>query len=127
MTVHCTRTGCERTFKTDQGLRVHLARSHKDADTDHVETSEQQPVERVEGDDLSERDGVVYEGELSGVIELEAEEMEVIRAASFLMGWADDTDVILAAVTDLLDWARNDPTVQQAMALRAAAKENGNA
>lgn len=130
MTVHCTRTGCERSFKTDHGLTVHLARSHKDADTDHADTSEQQPVEHVEGDELeaaSERDGVVYVGEVSGVILLEADEVEVIRAVSFLMGWADDEAVLLAAVNDLLAWARDDPTVQQAMALRASAKEGPDA
>lgn len=91
-TIHCTRTGCERTFTTEHGLSIHLARAHTREDEREedsaIRRAEQQPVETGE-----EHDGDVDEetteeaaptSEMSMPITLEGDEQDLLDAVCFL-------------------------------------------
>lgn len=115
--IHCTRTGCERTFSSEQGLKIHLGRAHMREDEreedDAIRRAEEQPTE---GDQPEpEPDEMTTEVEFT--TRLEGDEEDLLDAVCFLYTRTIQ-EIGAEAMTMYFEWARNDSEVQAAVALR---------
>lgn len=118
--IHCTRTGCERTFASEHGLAVHLARSHagtiRDERTPALgDVSVEMPAPVEELVDEPDDDGPLA---LEGIVLLDAEEVELLAAMRFLFRWDDESGALTQAMNDLFDWARADADVQALLKIK---------
>lgn len=117
--IHCTRTGCERTFSTEQGLRIHLGRAHMREDEreedDALRRAEEQPTEGDEEQQQPDPEETAVEVEFT--TRLEGDEEDLLDAVCFLYTRTIQ-EIGAEAMTMYFEWARNDSEVQAAIALR---------
>lgn len=124
----CSRSDCERRFKNEHGLAVHIARAHGNTgdDAGHesaaIEAAERQPHHDDEVEPEQEVEGGEGASYLHADVELDAEERELIAAVSFLFGYTDDNDVVCAALADFFEWARGEENVAAAVKLQRRAR-----
>lgn len=125
----CSREDCERRFANEHGLAVHLARAHGTSTADEregeraaLEAAERQaePTDGDGGEDTE--DAVPPARQLHCDVDLDQEECDLVAAVSFLFGYADDDEVVCAALADFFDWARADENVVAATKLQQRAR-----
>lgn len=118
----CTRDGCDRSFKNDRGLAIHLAahdRHDNDSDEDAaLKQATRQPVEGDTDDTEDEETEDVERHLVEGGVELDDDEFELLLAYAFLHELAGDEELLCAAVSCLLETCREDPMVKKAIDLK---------
>lgn len=122
--VKCTREGCERSFKNDRGLAIHLASHDRHDADDHEESALAQATRQpVEGDDEPEEEAELGEHTIEGGVNLDDDEFELLLAYAFLHELTGDEELLCAAVSCLLETCRDDSTVKKAIDLKRKVAE----